>query len=196
MPELIAILRGITPPEVVDVARVLVEEGIDAIEVPLNSPDPFTSIARLADAVGDTVPVGAGTVLTTDEVVRARDAGAGIVVSPNTDPDVIEETVRLGLRSYPGVATPSEAFTALAAGAHRLKIFPAGAVGVAGLRAWRAVLPAGTALLPVGGVDASDIADWLAAGAAGAGLGTCLYRPGDTAVQVRDRARTLVAATR
>jgi len=191
---LIAILRGITPDEAVAIGRVLVEEGIDAIEVPLNSPDPFTSIARLVAALGDGVPVGSGTVLTPADVERTRAAGGRIVVSPNTDAAVIAATVAAGLRSYPGVATPSEAFAAVAAGARSLKLFPASAVGIEGMRAWQAVLPADVELLPVGGVDASNLGDWLAAGAAGAGLGTAIYRPGDSVETVRAKARAIVAA--
>lgn len=194
MKKLIAILRGITPGEVVDVAEVLVEEGIAAVEVPLNSPDPFTSVERLATAVGDVVQVGAGTVLTTDDVTRARDAGARLIVSPHTDPAVIARTLDHGLTAYPGVATPTEAFTAIGAGARHLKLFPADAVGTAGLRAWRAVLPPDVALVPVGGVDAANLAGWLDAGAAGAGLGSCLYRPGDTPGDVREHARELARA--
>jgi 2-dehydro-3-deoxyphosphogalactonate aldolase len=190
---LVAILRGISPDEVVAVGRALVEEGMDAIEVPLNSPDPFRSIERLAAAVGDTVAVGAGTVLTVEEVARARTAGARLIVSPNADPAVIAATVEYGMRSYPGVVTPTEAFAALAAGARSLKLFPAPAVGIAGMRAWRSVLPADVELLPVGGVDVTNLGDWLAAGADGAGLGSCLYRPGDPADLVRERARDLAA---
>jgi 2-dehydro-3-deoxyphosphogalactonate aldolase len=190
---LVAILRGISPDEAVAVGRALVEEGMDAIEVPLNSPDPFRSIERLAAAVGDTVAVGAGTVLTVEEVARARTAGARLIVSPNADPAVIAATVEYGMRSYPGVVTPTEAFTALAAGARSLKLFPAPAVGIAGMRAWRSVLPADVELLPVGGVDVTNLGDWLAAGADGAGLGSCLYRPGDPADLVRERARDLAA---
>jgi 2-dehydro-3-deoxyphosphogalactonate aldolase len=191
---LVAILRGISPDEAVAVGQALVEEGIDAIEVPLNSPDPFRSIERLAAAVGNSVPVGAGTVLTVEEVAQARTAGARLIVSPNADPAVIAATVEHGLRSYPGVATPTEAFAALAAGARSLKLFPAPAVGIAGMRAWRSVLPADVELLPVGGVDATNLGDWLAAGAEGAGIGSCLYRAGDPADLVRARARELVVA--
>ena len=190
---LVAILRGIRPDEAVAVGRVLVEEGFDAIEVPLNSPDPLSSIERLAAAVGDTVPVGAGTVLTVDEVAQARSAGARLIVSPNADLAVIAATVRHGLRSYPGVVTPTEAFAAVGAGARSLKLFPAHSVGIAGMRAWRSVLPDHVELLPVGGVDAGNLGEWLAAGAEGAGLGSCLYRPGDPAELVRERARALVA---
>jgi 2-dehydro-3-deoxyphosphogalactonate aldolase len=191
---LVAILRGVTPDEVVALGEVLVETGFAAIEVPLNSPDPFESVRRLAEAHADRVLVGAGTVLAASDVRRAADSGARIIVAPNTDSEVIATTVELGLRPYPGVATPSEAFAAIAAGARSLKLFPSDAVGTTGMRAWRAVLPADVELLPVGGIDASNLADWAAAGAGGAGLGTCLYRPGDGADVVRERAEELVTA--
>ena len=189
---LVAILRGVTPPESVDVAAAVLEAGFDAVEVPLNSPDPWESVRRVRDAAGQGARVGAGTVLTPDDVRRAADAGASLVVSPNTRPDVVAETVRLGLESYPGAATPTEAFAALDAGATAVKLFPATAVGVSGMRAWASVLPAGTALVPVGGVDATNLGEWARAGAAGAGLGTSLYRPGDTAETVGARAAELV----
>lgn len=191
---LVAILRGITPDEAVAVGEALVDAGFAGIEVPLNSPDPFASVTLLADAFGDRVLVGAGTVLAADDVRRAADAGARIIVSPNADPEVIATTVGLGLRSYPGVATPTEAFTAIGAGARSLKLFPSSAVGISGMKAWRAVLPPDVELLPVGGVEASNLAEWAAAGAGGAGLGSCLYRPGDSAEQVRRSAEELVRA--
>ena len=191
---LVAILRGITPDEVVAVGKVLVGAGFAGIEVPLNSPDPFTSVTLLADEYGDRALVGAGTVLTAADVRRAADAGARIIVSPNADPEVIATAVGLGLRAYPGVATPTEAFAAIAAGARSLKLFPSGAVGLSGMKAWRSVLPPGVELLPVGGVDASNLGDWAAAGAGGAGLGSCLYRPGHSAEQVRGSAEELVRA--
>ncbi|MCX2729254.1 2-dehydro-3-deoxy-6-phosphogalactonate aldolase [Saccharopolyspora sp. NFXS83] len=188
---LVAILRGVTPGEVADIGEVLADGGVDAIEVPLNSPDPFTSVERLAVAVGDRCVVGAGTVLDVEDVPRARDAGARIVVAPNADPAVIAAAVDAGLRPYPGVATPTEAFAAVAAGARHLKLFPADAVGVAGMKAWRAVLPPDVELLPVGGVDETDLATWAAAGAGGAGLGSALYRPGDGPERVGARAAAL-----
>ncbi|MFD5243935.1 2-dehydro-3-deoxy-6-phosphogalactonate aldolase [Amycolatopsis sp. NPDC058340] len=191
MTGLIAILRGVTPAEVVGVGRALVDAGFPAIEVPLNSPEPFESVRLLADAFGDRCEIGAGTVLTTADVGRAREAGARLIVAPNTDPAVISAAVAEGMTPYPGVATPTEAFTALAAGARYLKLFPAGAVGIGGMKAWRAVLPREVGLLPVGGVDETNLAAWAAAGAAGAGLGSCLYRPGDTADAVGVRARAL-----
>jgi 2-dehydro-3-deoxyphosphogalactonate aldolase len=191
---LVAILRGVTPPEVLSLAKVLVDAGFAGIEVPLNSPDPFTSVHRLAETYGDDVLVGAGTVLTAADVRRAAGAGARVVVAPNTDSDVITAAVEAGLRPYPGVATPTEAFSAIAAGARSLKLFPSEAVGIAGMRAWRAVLPPDVELLPVGGLDASNLGDWAAAGAGGAGLGTCLYRPGDGPEEVGERAEALVRA--
>ena len=191
---LVAILRGVTPEDVVALGEVLVEEGFAAVEVPLNSPDPFTSVRLLADACGDRCGVGAGTVLTVADVERSRAAGARMVVSPNTDPAVVSAAVGQGLRPYPGAATPTEAFAALAAGARSIKLFPSDAVGISGMKAWRAVLPPDVELLPVGGVDESNLADWAAAGAGGAGLGSCLYRPGDRPEVVRERAQRLFKA--
>lgn len=188
---LIAILRGIRPDEIVAVGQALVAAGITTIEVPLNSPQPFESITRLADATAESCVVGAGTVLTVDDVARAAAAGARIIVAPNADPEVISAAVGQGLRPYPGVATPTEAFRAVAAGARSLKLFPADAVGISGMSAWRAVLPTDVEMLPVGGVDEHNLADWAAAGAGGAGLGSNLYRPGDDADTVGRRARTL-----
>lgn len=189
MTGLIAILRGVTPAEVVGIGRALVDAGFPAIEVPLNSPEPFESVRLLAEAFGDECEIGAGTVLTTEDVGRAREAGARMIVAPNTDPAVISAAVAAGMTPYPGVATPTEAFAAVAAGARHLKLFPADAVGIGGMKAWRAVLPREIGLLPVGGVDETNLADWAAAGAAGAGLGSCLYRPGDGAGAVGARAR-------
>jgi 2-dehydro-3-deoxyphosphogalactonate aldolase len=188
---LVAILRGIAPADAVAVAEAVLAAGFDAVEVPYNSPDPLESVRRIRAAVPAGRHVGAGTVLTPDEVRRAADAGASFVVSPNTRTDVIAETVRLGLASYPGVATPTEAFTALDAGARALKLFPSSMIGTAGMRAWASVLPAGTELVPVGGVDATNLADWARAGAAGAGIGSCLYRPGDAPDVVGTRAAEL-----
>lgn len=191
MTGLIAILRGVTPDEVVGIGEALVDAGFPAIEVPLNSPEPFVSVRLLADAFGDRCLIGAGTVLTTDDVGLAREAGARLIVAPNSDREVIAAAVAAGLTPYPGVATPTEAFAALAAGARHLKLFPADAVGIGGMKAWRAVLPREVGLLPVGGVDETNLAAWAAAGAAGAGLGSSLYRPGDSAGTVGVRAREL-----
>jgi 2-dehydro-3-deoxyphosphogalactonate aldolase len=191
---LVAILRGVAPEDVVALGEVLVDEGFAAVEVPLNSPDPFTSVRRLSDACGDRCVVGAGTVLTVADVDRAREAGARMIVSPNSDPAVIAAAVERGLRPYPGAATPTEAFAALAAGARNIKLFPSDAVGIRGMSAWRAVLPVDVELLPVGGVDETNLGAWAAAGAGGAGLGSCLYRPGDEPDAVQVRARVLRTA--
>ncbi|AXB47876.1 2-dehydro-3-deoxy-6-phosphogalactonate aldolase [Amycolatopsis albispora] len=192
MTGLIAILRGVTPAEVAGIGHALADAGITGIEVPLNSPEPFTSVRLLADALGDRCEIGAGTVLTAEDAGRAQEAGARMIVAPNCDPAVIRAAVELGMTPYPGVATPTEAFTAIAAGARHLKLFPAGAVGTGGAAAWRAVLPPDVGLLPVGGVDGTNLAAWAAVdGVVGAGLGSCLYRPGDTAEVVGARAGEL-----
>lgn len=189
---LIAILRGLTPAEAPAIGETLIEAGYRRLEVPLNSPEPFESIRILAERLPEAT-VGGGTVVVPADVDRVRDAGGSIVVAPNTDPAVIARTVELGLESYPGVATATEVFTALHAGATGLKIFPASGVGIGGMTAWSATVPAGTRFLPVGGVDATNLADWLAAGAAGAGIGSTLYAPGRTAEQLRGPARELMS---
>ncbi|UNX54849.1 2-dehydro-3-deoxy-6-phosphogalactonate aldolase [Georgenia sp. TF02-10] len=191
---LIAILRGLTPPDAVEIGRAVLEAGFDALEVPLNSPEPFESIARLRAALPAGTALGAGTVLRPEDVARAADAGSSIIVAPNTSPAVIAAAVARGLRAYPGVATATEAFTAVGAGATSLKIFPADLVGITGMRAWRSVLPPEVELLPVGGVDAANLADWARAGAGGAGIGSALYRPGDDAATVHARAVAMRAA--
>jgi 2-dehydro-3-deoxyphosphogalactonate aldolase len=191
---LIAILRGITPPEAVAIARALVAAGINRIEVPLNSPEPLASIAAMRAALGAEAEVGAGTVLTPEDVRAVAAAGATFVVSPNCEPRVIARTKALGLGSFPGVFTPSECFAALAAGADALKIFPAAMMGTDGLAAIRAVLPPEAEVYAVGGVGPADFAAWRAAGANGFGLGTALYRPGWDAARVAEAARAAVAA--
>ena len=174
---LVAILRGITPDEAVPVGQALVDAGWSLIEVPLNSPRPLDSIRALVQAFPQAL-VGAGTVLRADQVRAVAATGAGLIVSPNTQLDVLAEGLRLGLVCLPGVATPTEASAALAAGAHGLKLFPAEWLPPAGLKAMRAVLPAGTRLLPVGGITSDNMAAYRAAGAAGFGIGSALYKPG------------------
>lgn len=191
---LVAILRGIDPDMAAPAAEALVASGITLIEVPLNSPRPFDSIRAMVAAVGDHATVGAGTVLTAQEVGQVAGAGGRLVVSPNCNPDIIRATKAAGMLSYPGVLTPTECFAALAAGADALKVFPAHLMGTDGLRAVRAVLPPGTPMFMVGGVGPANFADWIAAGATGFGLGTSLYRPGVTVADIAARAREAVAA--
>ncbi len=191
---LIAILRGIDPDEAVAVGEALVEAGIDRIEVPLNSPSPMVSIERMAGALGDRALVGAGTVLTINDVQKVQQAGGQLIVSPNCDVDVISETKALGLQSFPGVLTPTECFAALQAGADGLKVFPAFQMGTEGLKAVRAVLPAETQIYMVGGVGPENFGAWRKAGANGFGLGSWLYKPGDDVAGIATRAREAVAA--
>jgi 2-dehydro-3-deoxyphosphogalactonate aldolase len=188
----IAILRGVSPDEVLGVAQALIAGGIDVIEVPLNSPQPFDSIARLARDAGAPVRVGAGTVLTAADVDRAADAGATLVLAPNFDAAVVQRTVQRGLFSMPGVATPSEGFAALAAGAHGLKLFPGEMLGPPVMKAWRAVFAPGTPFYAVGGVGEANIAAYKVAGAAGVGVGSSLYAPGVKGAELTRRARALV----
>jgi 2-dehydro-3-deoxyphosphogalactonate aldolase len=193
---LVAVLRGITPDEVEAVGDVLIEAGMTIIEIPLNSPDPCTSIARLARRHGTRALIGAGTVLTVDEVAQVADAGGQIMVSPHTNPAVIRASVAAGIVSIPGYFTPSEAFTALEAGAHGLKLFPAEGASPAFLQAQRAVLPKDLRVLAVGGITPAVMPGWLAAGASGFGLGSSLYRPGKTVAAVATDAQAFVAAVR
>jgi 2-dehydro-3-deoxyphosphogalactonate aldolase len=193
---LVAILRGVTPEEIVAIGDALVEAGIGIIEVPLNSPRPLDSIRALSAHLGDRALVGAGTVLTVEQVQKVADAGGRIIVSPSTDIEVIAATAAAGLVSAPGYFTPSEAFAALKAGAHSLKLFPAEAATPAVLRAQRAVLPKDVPLLIVGGVKPDSVGIWLEAGANGFGLGSALYRPGQSAQDVGAQARAFVEAVR
>jgi len=190
---LIAILRGLKPAEADAIGDVLIEAGFRLIEVPLNSPQPFDSIARLRKRLPQAV-VGAGTVLTAAEARDVAAAGGELVVAPNFERDVVVETARLGMASLPGILTPTEAFAALAAGAHGLKLFPAELASPAVVRAMLAVLPKGTPMIPVGGIAADNLAGWHAAGAAGFGLGSSLYKPGDDAATVRAKAAKIVSA--
>jgi 2-dehydro-3-deoxyphosphogalactonate aldolase len=192
----VAIIRGVRPDEAVEIGEALVSAGVKIIETPLNSPQPFDSIRRLVDAMGDRAVVGAGTVLTAEDVARVADAGGRIVVSPNTDAEVIAATVARGLDSMPGFASPSEAFAALKAGARILKLFPASTYGVGHLKAIREVLPAQAVLMPVGGVKPGQFAEWWAAGARGFGMGGDLYKAGRSPEDVHARALEAVAAIR
>lgn len=187
---LVAILRGVTHEEVIEIAEALINTGIRIIEVPLNSPEPFRTIRRLADCFGDQALIGAGTVVDADDVERVAMAGGRLIVAPNTDTRVIVESVSRGLAIIPGYVTPTEAFRAVAAGAEVLKLFPAESATPAGLKALRAVLPQSVAVLPVGGVKGSNMQEWLVAGANGFGLGSALYKPGMSADEVSERAVT------
>ena len=191
---LIAILRGITPDDAVAVSAACIAAGITRIEVPLNSPDPFTSIRRMADAHADIAEIGAGTVLSTDDVRRVADAGGTLIVSPNCDPRVIVATKDAGMASWPGVMTPTECFAALKSGADGLKIFPASLIGPAGIKAIRAILPAGTQVYAVGGAGPENFRDWIKASADGFGIGSALYIPSLTAEEVAIRAEKIVIA--
>ncbi|MFT4189938.1 MAG: 2-dehydro-3-deoxy-6-phosphogalactonate aldolase [Comamonas sp.] len=191
---LIAILRGIRPDESVAVGQALYGAGLRIIEVPLNSPQPFDSIALLRQALPADCLVGGGTVMSPADVQRLRDAGAGLVVMPHGDAAVIRAAVAAGLQCAPGVATPTEAFAALAAGAHGLKLFPAEQLPPAVLKAWRAVLPREVPLLPVGGITPQTLAAYLDAGAQGFGLGSALYKPGMPVAEVAVAAQAFQAA--
>ena len=193
---LVAILRGIRPEEAADVGLALVEAGFLCLEVPLNSPEPFASIRAMKDAVGDQALVGAGTVLDVADVELVREAGGEIVISPNCDPAVIAATKALGLTSMPAFFTPSEAFSALKAGADGLKLFPADAASPSTLKAIRAVLPKDPAVFVVGGVTPVNMSPWRDVGAFGFGIGSSLYAPGRDASDVASRARAFVSAWR
>lgn len=191
---IIAILRGLTPDEALAVTEVLVEAGIDKIEVPLNSPDPLKSIEAMAGRFSGMADIGAGTVLEAAQVPQVKSAGGRLIVSPDCNPDVIRKTKAEGLSSYPGVMTPTECFSALRTGADGLKFFPATLIGPEGLGAMRAVLPKETKTYAVGGAGPDNFADWLKAGATGFGIGTALFKPGFSVADVKERAQTIVAA--
>ncbi len=191
---IIAILRGLNPTEAEAVGRAILDAGIDRIEVPLNSPDPLNSIAILVKAFGDQALIGAGTVLSVDQVEAVSDAGGKLVVSPNYDADVIGRSVALGMQSWPGVYTPTEAFGALKAGATGLKLFPGVMAGPAGLAALRPVLPDGALVFAVGGAGPENFDQWIKAGADGFGIGSALFQPGMDVTEIADRAHRVVAA--
>lgn len=191
---LIAILRGLKPEEALDVGAVLVEAGFTLIEVPLNSPKPLESIARLSKAFGEQAVIGAGTVMKPDEVRDIREAGGRLIVMPHSDPVVIRAAKAAGLWCGPGVATPTEAFAALAAGADGLKLFPAEALPPVVVKAWRAVLPKAVKLLPVGGIEAGNMAAYLSAGADGFGLGSALFKPGKSLGDLKRDAQAIINA--
>jgi 2-dehydro-3-deoxyphosphogalactonate aldolase len=193
---LAAILRGVTPEEVVPIGRALVDAGFAIIEVPLNSPRPLESVRLLSDAFGDSVLVGAGTVLSADYVRHVADAGARLIVMPHSDPVVVRAAKALGLACVPGIATPTEGFAALANGADALKLFPAELLSPAALRAMRSVFPPETRFLPVGGITPHTMSEYVAAGASGFGLGSALYRRGDGPDVVAANARAFVAEWR
>lgn len=190
---LIAILRGLTPEEAPAICEALAAAGFGLIEVPLNSPQPLDSIAQLASAHPQAL-VGAGTVLTVAQVRDVHAAGGQLIVSPNFDAAVVREAVALGMVCLPGIATPTEAFGALQAGAHGLKLFPAEAASPAVLKAMLAVLPAGTLMVPVGGITPQNMAAYRAAGASGFGIGSALYQPGRTAAEVGTQAGVFARA--
>ncbi|MEO3470505.1 2-dehydro-3-deoxy-6-phosphogalactonate aldolase [Roseomonas sp. CAU 1739] len=188
---IVAILRGIRPEEVEGIGAALLSEGLNILEVPLNSPNPLESIRRLHAAFGERALIGAGTVTSEDEVAAIARAGARLMVTPHCDPSLVLAARARGMIACPGFFTPGEAFALLAAGADALKLFPAEAASPAVLRALLAVLPKGTAVLPVGGVGAETIPAWKAAGAAGFGVGSSIYKPGDDAAAVTAKARAL-----
>jgi 2-dehydro-3-deoxyphosphogalactonate aldolase len=191
---LIAILRGITSVETIPVCEALIAAGITMIEVPLNSPDALTSIAMAVGALREKAMIGAGTVLSKKQAVAVAEAGGQFIVSPDANKSVIEETVKLGLKSYPGVFTPTEAFRAIRSGAHGLKFFPAEVLGTAGIKAMKAVLPPDMPLYAVGGANPDNFIDYFNVGCAGFGLGTYIYKPGYSVEEVAQRAQKAVEA--
>lgn len=193
-PPLVAILRGLRPEEAVTIAEALIDAGVRMIEVPLNSPEPFASIAAIQSRFGGIALIGAGTVLDLGSIDRLTETGARLMVTPNTVPELIARGVSRGLETMPGFLTPSEAFSAIGAGARRLKLFPAFAQGPAYIKAIREVLPPATGIWAVGGVDADNARSWIEAGAEGVALGSALFRPGAGPKEVSASASRVVAA--
>jgi 2-dehydro-3-deoxyphosphogalactonate aldolase len=193
---LVAILRGVTPEEIVPIGRALADVGFAIIEVPLNSPRPLESIALLRESLADEVLVGAGTVMSERQVREVADAGGRLIVMPHSDPVVVRAANAAGMICTPGIATPTEGFAALSNGADALKLFPAELLTPAVLRAMRSVFPAATRFLPVGGITPDSMSEYVAAGAAGFGLGSALYKVGDDAEHVRAKALIFVEAWR
>lgn len=193
---IVAILRGVKPDEIDGIGDALIEAGVTVIEVPLNSPQPFDSIKRLADRHAHHALVGAGTVLEVADVARVKDAGGQLAVAPNFDADVVRAAKAAGLVALPGVMTPSEGFAALKAGAHGLKLFPAEIIPPAVFKAWRAVFSAETLLLAVGGVGVENLSTYAEAGASGYGIGSALYKPGRPAEEIGRLAKALVLAAK
>lgn len=193
-PPIIAILRGVKPEEVLDIGHALLDQGIKCIEVPLNSPRPIESIRKLVDAFGDRALIGAGTVLTVQDVKDVLGTGAKLIVTPNTEPSVIKQAAAQGARVYPGVMTPTEAFQAISAGATGIKLFPAGRLGPGYYRDLKAVLPANIPVFAVGGVDHTNVGEWISAGVTGFGMASSLYRAGDGPQEVTAKAQKLLDA--
>lgn len=192
----VAIIRGVQADEAAEIGAAILEAGVGIIEVPLNSPDPFTSIENLSDALGDQCVIGCGTLLSTEDAQRVADAGGKIAVTPNTDVTVIKRCLELSMVPMPGWATPTEAFAAYHAGARYLKLFPAGTYGAGHISAARAVLPSDSKILAVGGVGAHNAAEWLAAGVNGFGIGSEIYKAGRSATEVYQRTSEIVETIR
>jgi 2-dehydro-3-deoxyphosphogalactonate aldolase len=193
---LVAILRGLTPGEAEPIGAVLVHAGFTLVEVPLNSPSPLQSIATLSRLFGASTMIGAGTVMSAVDITAVKAAGGKLIVMPHCDPELIRHAKAEGLSCVPGVATPTEAFAALKAGADALKAFPAELITPAAIKAWLAVLPPGTSVIPVGGIDEHNMAAYVNAGARGFGLGSSLYKPGDTIDMARNKARNIMSGFR
>lgn len=190
----VAIIRGVTPDEVIDIGQAIYEAGIGVIEVPLNSPEPFESIKRLSVELGEDCVIGCGTLLTEEDAKRVADVGGQIAVTPNTRPSIIKKCLQLNMTPMPGWATPTEAFAAHRAGAHYLKLFPASSYGAGHIKAVKAVLPNDVKILAVGGVGAHNAAEWLSAGIDGFGIGSDIYKAGRNAEDVYKRCQSIVSA--